>query len=1685
MSPEPSENHHDPYKVRLVIHEFEHQVLVELFTEDIGDTAGQPQAEPKEMLKAWMEFLSRGPADPDDSSAAKIGAEFFKYLFGGDSPNGRMWQKILDRADKGQRPVRLLIDTITDKLSHLPFGLLRDPVLPHYLFEPRPNRRLIQFVRIVRQCSPLQLTLGQPIRILLAVASPTGADPFPAADCLLQLARAAAGPFRVLLPTATGARPLAELVPGAAEAWTADLFAPYCRITRAVLEESLRRQNECDLLHLLSHCDQNRVLLCDAGGGPDLVSADRLATWCARAGVKVAFLQVCGGSSVGDRGSFGGVAQQLLNPEMGDLAAVIASPFPLHARHSTEAAVAFYQRLALGNHSLDTALARNLNEFNWSWAFLEVWARPGALGVVGNPFLYGCPYKGLHSFEVSDADIFFGREAEVEELLRRLQGEPVVAVVGDSGSGKSSLLKAGLANAVRTGHPLRLCDRSDWRVVVLRPGMHPATALQAALGDDDGGRPLLVMVDQFEEVFTLQSPADERQALATNLGKLFHGVGRPVRLMLGLRGEHLGKAAELLRAAGLRPGVCVLMSPANHRAIIEEPARLRGFRFQGPVADGDPAHNQNLLDRLLQDPLLRAAGTAPPLPLLELALQRLWYQAMNHSKSEFTHAAFDELGKGTPNAAGGLAGVIVQHAEQAYRKLATLGKAAQPMAQRLFIELVKDDTPTRQPRSLASLERDLQALASDTVTPDDVVNRLVGERLLTVRGSPDGNDSQVDIAHEVLISGWERLRDWLDRDGVAIRLKKKLDAEAQEWRNDPQEKQLQYRSIWLEEAEELLRRVPPFLSAECADYLKACRALRDKATNEKLADQQAKLDAERKQLATEKQAREAADQYNQRLRRQRLQLVWVSAATLVAFVAAAVLAVLAGLARSDAEKQKNTVDEKNKQLKVANNKLEASIETERLQRYASVVRAAWYYLAETNPRGASNVFTNNKDVTSTSVMNLCGFEYYYVKRQIEEKSTWNERLKGKLKCVAYSTKGPLLAAGGQGGQFRVWNTLTHAPQTDFAGSPTHTQATGFSPDGRFLAAAGFSTDGGEISTAELRVWEVNTGKQVPDIAFNHGDGQFRSLAFSPHQPLLAVAGKFVDPETGKMKGRVLLWDTKFWRPHLRGPIIVGEEAVAVAFSTASEQLIVVAAVEDAVQVQFWDLNPGKTPAKTWPVAIDRVTAVACSPKGLAVGGVNTSEVSQWQVLYWAWQPESQKPTVVRLPHKESTLQGLAFSADGKTLAAGASASINGRNTQGVIYAWPVPAFKARTHRIVPALPRDPKLPSGKNQDTTVHAVAFNGDHALASAGEDETVRTWDVRGDDDEVVQLPPVPPEEDLQDADEGAQRPPEHPVQPLSKSKIVAVAFATARGLVAVGNGHPSEGAADSEENASRSDGAVRVLDLNHARPLIALRTGSTVRAVAFDKEDRVAWGEASGAVGVCNLPPVSRPLLLKTRPGKLAHEKPVQALAFVPSSPVLVSAGLDGVRRWDLSKGGAEMELLQNSARKDFDEPTFALAVSSNASRLATGHEKGSEGAGRVILWDLSTGTQLNSEERIHAQVTALAFSPDGRTLAIGVKSGKIYFWAVDGKTEPQETLRSHKAAVYTLAFSPDGRTLVSGSNDGTVRLWHTATRMELGSFDSHESAVYAAVFAGEKVSSLTLMTADTQGVLRRWSTGTDRR
>lgn len=809
----------NPYHVRLAISQYGDRFRSELFTEDLGDTSGDLLPVQWELLDDdFKTYLSMGAVGLPPETAAKVGQEIFRQLLG-QGENQAKWQEVLQQSKRQNRPIRLLIDATTDDVRDLPYGLLCDPHDDFYLLR-RPD---IQFVRIIRRCTPRLLNLGKPrLRMLVVTAEPSNLPGFDAAKRLCEIAQKLPASYDLYVCSGDRLHLIREVLSGPPKEWKPKDFERFCGMSREVLKTLLATE-EFDILHFLCHGFTGGIVLCNDKGERAEVTARELGTWCGARQHQMAFLQVCKASSTTDRGSFGGVAQQLMNPKHGNMAAVIASAYPVDAELSQESVLKFYEGIAKGEPP-DVALERQLPETNWSWAFLELWVRPSALADSGSrgAFQFASPYKGLARFEERDADIFFGRESETAELLQILQTEPIVAIVGDSGSGKSSLVQAGLAPQVRRQG---LEDHKNWQIISLVPGDEPASNLLAALAGTEQrkhteaptdwlkllqaalnaffelpGRGLLILFSQFEEMFALCRDEAQRTAVAEALAHAAEHNKNQFRLVMDMRSEFGSRVAALPGLTKLvkRPWVLKPPSPDHIRDIVEKPATHFGYSFQGPIADGSPQHNQSLLDRILNDPLLSSETKRPkqqdlysrtptPLPLLEFALERLWLTAVDRGSQEFTHDDYDRL--------GGLSGAIAQHAEDVYISVPTRpefqedsvpqstveqqSRDPQVIAERIFTGLVssRGGVTTRRPR----VRHDLEVESGNVDVARKVVDCLVGERLLAIRSdSSNLSESRVSIAHEVLIH-WPRFQSWLSENAETRALKEEFQNDVDRW----------------------------------------------------------------------------------------------------------------------------------------------------------------------------------------------------------------------------------------------------------------------------------------------------------------------------------------------------------------------------------------------------------------------------------------------------------------------------------------------------------------------------------------------------------------------------------------------------------------------------------------------------------------------------------------------------------------------------------------------------------------------------------------------------------------------------------------------------------------------------------------------------------------------------------------
>ncbi|GGP71857.1 nSTAND1 domain-containing NTPase [Saccharothrix coeruleofusca] len=377
------------------------------------------------------------------------------------------------------------------------------------------------------------------------------------------------------------------------------------------------------------------------------------------------------------------------------------------------------------------------------------------------------PYAGLAAFRVEDAEWFFGRDRFLEDLLSKVRARRFVAVFGASGAGKSSLLRAGLV------------PRFEGTAVVTTPsalGVDPDALDQAAD---------LVIVDQFEEVFTLCPDAGRRAAFVEAL------LAAPFRVVLGVRADfygHCGQHPALVDA--LADGQLLLgpMGPEELRQAIMRPAVKASCTVETA-----------LVSRLVAD----ATGQAGVLPLLSHALLETWRRRRG---TTLTLAGYE--------AAGGVQHAIAQTAERTYT---SLEKQQRVLARQVFLRLTAlgdgtEDTKRRLPRG--ELDADVDV--------DVVLDRLAHARLLTL--DRDG----VEIAHEALIRSWPRLRGWLAEDRDGLRTMRQLSEAAATWESLGRDPDALYRGTRLDTAVEWTQRSGARTSTRERDFLDASLAARDR-----------------------------------------------------------------------------------------------------------------------------------------------------------------------------------------------------------------------------------------------------------------------------------------------------------------------------------------------------------------------------------------------------------------------------------------------------------------------------------------------------------------------------------------------------------------------------------------------------------------------------------------------------------------------------------------------------------------------------------------------------------------------------------------------------------------------------------------------------------------------------------------
>lgn len=796
------------------------------------------------------------------------------------------------------------------------------------------------------------------------------------------------------------------------------------------------------------------------------------------------------------------------------------------------------------------------------------------------------PYLGLSAFGTGDADRFFGRGALLETLLDRVRQHRLVAVLGASGSGKSSLLHAGLAGTgtrpTVTFTPgvspieecaLRLAAFAGESAAALHREFtdDPAALhlhIRQALAGHPAGTDLLLVVDQFEELVTLCADAAERQAFTTALTHAATAPHSQARVVLGVRSDffaHCARYPELEPALG--PGQVLVgpLSPGELREAIVKPAAAAHYTVES-----------ELVARLVAE----AADQPGALPLISHALLETWHRRQGMA---LTVAGYEQT--------GGIRHALARTAEHAY---AGLDEPQQAMARQILVRLTALGEGTEDTkRRIARTELD------DTETVRAVLGALTAARLITV------DHNTVEVTHEALIKHWPRLREWLAADREALRIHRQLSGDAAVWESLHRDPDALYRGTRLARTREL------------ADTALTAR-------------ERAFLDAG---LAAESAQQSAA--------RRRSRLLRVLVVLLAALLGATTVATVAALRANDqVTAQRDTVlaqqvAEEAVTLRAGKPALAAQLALAAYRLRPTPGNRDALVSAVAIPLGHpqevdATAFSPDGHLLATAsadsrvrLWNLADPAHPTLLATITGHTD-------AVHAVAFAPVGKVLATAGRDRTLRLWDVRDAAHPAQLAVLPGHRDSIyslAYAPDGRTLATASYDHT--------VRLWNVRVPAgpvELPTLTTHVRN--VKAVAFSPDSRLLASGG---DDRT------VRLWDVGEPARPVERAVLTGHTdlVVTVAFSRDGRT---VASGGDDRTVRLWNTTDPVRPT-VLSGHTDVVTSLAFSRDGrvLASAGYDHS-VRLWDVT------RPTPALSATLTGHTGAVEWVTFSPDGHLLA---------------------------------------------------------------------------------------------------------------------------------------------------------------------------------------------------------------------------------------------------------------------------------------------------------------------------------------------------------------------------------------------------------------------------------------------------
>ena len=1197
------------------------------------------------------------------------------------------------------------------------------------------------------------------------------------------------------------------------------------------------------------------------------------------------------------------------------------------------------------------------------------------------------PFKGLQYFDEADSSLFFGRELLTAKLVNRLRDSKFLSVIiGASGSGKSSLVRAGLIPAIKKeqnliGDITPQKNSSDWDVHIITPTAHPVEALAieltresesltaaTTLMDDlmqdprslaihlakhNQNQHIMLVLDQFEELFTLCRDEFEREAFIDNLlfaispspDKTEKG-GRQISLILTLRADfyaHLAQYPELRDAVARQQEYIGPMTPDELRRAIEEPAIRAHWAFE-----------PGLVDLILRD-----VGDEPgALPLLSHALLETWKRRAGHTLTLKGYAD-----------AGGVRGAIAHTAESVYLNLSP---EEQVIAQNIFLRLTELGEGTEDTRRRVSFDE----LMSNTENIDEVrevLNMLAEARLITL-----GEDT-AEVAHEALIREWPTLREWLNQDREGLQLHRRLTETAREWELLERDAGVLYRGAQLAQAREWVALHPNALNEKENAFLNASKTLEQNRIAEREAQQRRELEAAQ-QLAESEHNR--AEEQAQATNRMRLRNRIITVVGIIALAFGGLAMIFSARANKNADAAQANLQQALTAEAQALTAKEDAIAQGEIANEARDNATAAQETAQSRELAMAAINNITTDPERSVLLALEGLSFTHT-REAEEalhQSLLSLRTKltmqqpDVLESVDYSSDGKLLLTSSDDGTARVWSVETGRELFILSGHSDWVNEAVFSPDDKQIATAG--------NEGVAKIWDVETRKELFTLI---GHTAFVSrIAFSPDGKYLA---------TGSGDNTVKIWN-----------VSTGEEIQtlyghtrwvnSIAFSSDSTQL----AASSSTMLIVWDTTTG---GELLSIK-DAFQSVAVSPDGtqLAAGTISGA------IKVYDATTGSQ---LLQLSGHSANVLAVKFSPDGTQIAS---------------------ASQDRTAIIWDSITGQALLILAGHTDGLPY-VDFSPDgKSVATASWDGTARIWDIASsgskevltltgrsfgnvnfnpDEKQIVTAGFVDGVVQIWDAESGQE--------------VIHIDAHEDRVYQAVFSPDGKRIATSSADNTVKIWDAKTGLELlsisGHGDGSVGDGLFPGVLDVAFSPDgNRLATAGADGVAKIWNSKTGEELFVLKGDTTTLVR------IRFSPDGSLIATGSEEPDTRAQISIFDANSgeEIWRQLVQQD---RIWGLAFNSKGDHVVTA------GAGGIIkIWDVETGQELMDIPDYTASAADAAFSPDGSHLAI-VGGDGLQVRDLE-KNQITLNLPIHFSWIWAVSFTKDGSRLATASTDGTVRV-----------------------------------------------------